>query len=255
MKRFVANEALLPGLPPPTLAGHHTCPNRLSESRNGFTLIELLVVIAIMAIIAAMLLPALSKAKAHAMTTVCLSNQKQMDLAWILYANDNRELLIDMTPEYWNSGMVSWRYLDWNPALLTMPSGTSPQQQHILELQASYQGAGFWPYAPNVNVIHCPADLRVYSPTGPNIYTFATITPGYFSWGSYSGAGGLNGQSEALTLFKTKDIRHPSARYVFVEENDPRGENDGCWDQTLLTSPPSWAGSAEVDSTAAWHLR
>ena len=130
----------------------------LRQIRVGFTLIELLVVIAIIAILAALLLPVLNRAKAKAQAAVCLGNLKQLQLAWQFYADDNRGALppnyyvlsLQFPKANWAGGVMSYETRAGESSYWSDATNTA-----LLTLSAPGRLA---PYAKSAQVFKCPSD-------------------------------------------------------------------------------------------------
>jgi prepilin-type N-terminal cleavage/methylation domain-containing protein len=220
---------------------HRQAPGRgVRGLTRGFTLIELLVVIAIIAILAALLLPALSRAKVKATGAACLSNQRQLIVAWGMYANDNEDKLVNFLENVNAKGDIPWRYLP-PPILPSFPAGASDEDKLKLVIEEGYRQGALFQYAPNPGIIHCPGDKRMSLKVNAG-FTYSSVSP----------IGTLNG--ETAVVYKTTQISHPSERFVWVEENDPRGDNIGSW--LMIQNgcvDDGFAGSKFRDSPAAFH--
>lgn len=206
---------------------------------HAFTLIELLVVIAIIAILAGMLLPALARAKLKATGANCLSNQRQLALAWNMYSTDNQDRVVNFLQNKNATGDVPWRY-ESGPIAVVIPAGTSNERRIQLWIENGYRQGALNTYAPSPGIIHCPGDTRIKLKAGKG-YTYVSL----------SGIGTLNG--EVSEILKISMLSSVSERFIWAEENDPRGENVGSWIMAQGNPAQDFKGAQLVDSTAIFH--
>lgn len=172
------------GLPSATLADYLADQGQTAQA-SGFTLIELLVVIGVVSILASILLPALGRAKVRAQGAVCSNHLKQMTLGWLLYAEDNNNVLLAAAP--WALAGNPNLATDWTAGnLMTL---SDPHDENNWNSDKFTKRSPLWPYSGRADRIWtCPSDTsRAVDSAGRRVPRIRS-----FSMNNWIGGPGLN---------------------------------------------------------------
>ena len=210
-----------------------TLPHHSNAAANAeaFTLIELLVVIAIIAVLAALLLPALTGAKLKAQGVQCFNNHKQLALGWRMYAEDNSEFLVyastaNNTPRPPSSDPTDPDNYAWSGAHMDFNGANRANWDPDYDMKKR----PLWPFVKNQNVYKCPADHSTVvfnQVTYPRILTMSmNLYVGGFAPAKGAGQAGNDGgwafAHPYMVYPKLTSISVPSMIFVFLDMREDR---------------------------------
>ena len=190
--------------------------DRKTQGRSAFTLIELLVVIAVIAVLMAILMPALQRAREQGKRAVCLSNVKQFALAWVMYADENDQKIVNACTVPGTEGHAGQ---DKEPCWLYFNNGWTEEQR----LDGIRDGA-MWPYVKQLKIYKCPTGIR------GEVNTYAIVD----AMNGPIGNVGIGAPDELIIRRRTQ-IKRPGERMVFVDEGKTSTQS---W--TIYYNRASW---------------
>lgn len=193
------------------------------KMKKGFTLIELLVVIAIIALLLAIVMPSLKTAKELAASIICMSNQKQLSYAWILYAEDNDSKFCDAATRIGPGGNGKLDSTHWCWVAHPQDENGNERSETLDDKYRGFRRGALGKYLSNPKVYHCPADKRYLTRNssgqmmGYRSYSIGTV---------YSQRDNPSGGQGKYVIEKTSEIKNPSAKFVFLEETEGAQDPD-----------------------------
>jgi prepilin-type N-terminal cleavage/methylation domain-containing protein/prepilin-type processing-associated H-X9-DG protein len=214
-------------------------PGRPGRAQEGMTLMELLAVVAIVSVLAALLFPALALARARAQRTHCSGNFKQLQLAWLMYAQDSEDRVV---PNH--SRMIGLMFRGTAPSWVL---GNARWDRNSSNIEAGL----LFPYVKAVAVYHCPADRALAAGSGPRMARLRSYS--FDSWFNLDLQGkGYRVEPGYRPGFKTKlgDVHQPGPSQVFgfIDEHQD-SIDDGA---LAVHDPKHWDDPSATSDLKSW---